>query len=94
MLQITVLPFKPQVLEGVSGKTGKPYRMIRQAAVVAMPDGTGGSISLNGQRVNGRDEPYAPGQYTLAPESFYVKDGALTFSPRLVPVAEGRGGAK
>jgi hypothetical protein len=32
-------------------------------------------------------EPYAPGQYALAPTSVWVGDfGRLTLSPRLVPV--------
>lgn len=39
-----------------------------------------------------RDQaPYAPGLYTLSPESFYVggKYGKLEFSPVLVPIAAG-----
>lgn len=37
---------------------------------------------------NPEREPYAPGDYAIAPSSFYVGDfGALTMSPRLVPLA-------
>lgn len=39
-------------------------------------------------------QPYAPGNYTLAPASVYVDQyGGLALAPKLVPVAAGRGGA-
>lgn len=38
---------------------------------------------------NMEGKAYAPGDYTLAPNSFYVGDyGSLQCSPRLVPVAQ------
>lgn len=93
MIRITVLPAQATIAEGISRKTGKPYRIVRQPAVVQLSSGTH-AFNIQGQRVNGRSEPYEPGNYTLAAESFYVKDGDLAFAPRLVAVAEARGGAK
>jgi len=89
MLEIQVLPGKPVVNEGVSKKSGQPYRIVQQAAFVVFPDGTSASFTVQ----PGRDAaPYPPGKYTLGPDCFYVRDGDLTFSPKLIPVAAG--GAK
>jgi hypothetical protein len=86
MLQITILPGNPEVIEGVSQKTGKAYKIVKQAAFVQFPNGSVGAISIQPQR---DQPPYKPGSYALDPTSFYPKDGALAFSPKLVPVAVG-----
>ena len=84
MLQIQVLPGKPVVLEGVSRKSGQPFRIVQQAAYVIFPDGTAASFTVQPPRDGG---PFPPGSYTIGPDSFYVRDGDLAFSPKLVPVA-------
>jgi len=87
MIQVQILPGNPEVIEGVSSKTGKPYKIVKQAAVVTFPNGTVGAISIQPPR---DQPPYKPGAYALDPASFYPKDGTLAFSPKLAPV----GGAK
>ena len=84
MLQIQVLPGKPVVLEGTSRKSGQAYKMVQQAAFIIFPDGTSASFTVQPKR---DEPPYAPGQYTVGPDSFYVRDGELHFSPRLVPAS-------
>jgi len=40
------------------------------------------------------DQPYAPGNYTLAPQSVYTdRFGNFALAPKLVALASGRGGA-
>lgn len=54
------------------------------------PSQAGVKISLNDTEA----KTVQPGQrYTLGPDSFFEKDGRLSFAPRLVPAA-GAGGAK
>ena len=86
MLQVQIVPGAPEIIEGISQKTGKPYRIVKQAALVKMPNGTIMGLSIQPPR---GAEPYAPGSYALAPESFYAKDGALAFSVKLAPVGGG-----
>jgi len=86
MLQFQVLPGNPEIIEGVSSKTGKPYRIVKQAAIVTFPNGTVSALSVQ----PGREQPpYKPGPYALDPSSFYPKDGTLAFSPKLVALAVG-----
>jgi len=89
MLQVQVLKANPEVIEGISSKTGKPYRIVRQPAMAQLPDGRLLQFAVQPQR---GAEPYPPGVYSLAPDSFYSKDGNLAFSPKLV--ASAGGGAK
>lgn len=86
MLQITVLPGKPHVQEGTSSKTGKAYRIVQQAAFVLFPNGEAAAFTLQPPRDS---DPYEAGTYTLAPDSFYVRDGQLNLAPRLVRVGQG-----
>jgi hypothetical protein len=94
MLQVTVPESKPRIREGVSVKTGKPvaWRMVTQSAFLVYPDGSTEAFNLRvRQDKEGRDVLLAPGRYTLAPESFYLKDGELALSPKWMPLAEARG---
>jgi len=86
MLQVQVLKANPEVIEGISSKTGKPYRIVRQPAMAQLPDGRLLQFAVQPQR---GAEPYAPGVYSLAPDSFYSKDGNLAFSPKLVAAVSG-----
>lgn len=86
MIQIHILPGKPKVLEGVSSKTGKPYKIVQQAAACQLADGSAAAFMIQPPRDL---PPYAAGQYTLGPDSIYVMDGELRFSAKLVPVSGG-----
>lgn len=86
MFEIQVLPGKPVVVEGVSRKTGQPFRIVQQAAYVVFPDGTAAAFTLQPPR---DEQPYPPGKYTIGPDSFYVRDGDLSFSAKPHPVAAG-----
>lgn len=88
MFEIHVLPGKPQINEGTSAKTGKPYRIVKQAAYAVFADGSAASFTIQPPR---DAKEYPAGRYTLGPDSFYERDGQLSFTPKLVPVA---GGAK
>lgn len=88
MIEVHILPGNPHVNEGTSGKTGKPYRIVEQAAFAIFPDGASVSFSIQPPRGS---SPYPQGKYTLAPGSLYVRDGKLQLSPVLLPVG---GGAK
>lgn len=86
--QVTIPAAKPVIIEGV--KDGRPWRIVKQAALFTLPNGNveGGSI-LAPRNKAGEHLPYAPGTYALAPESISVREGELTFTPRLVPVSGG-----
>jgi hypothetical protein len=86
MLQVQILKAQPEIIEGTSSKTGKPYRIVKQPAMAQLPDGRLLQFAIQPQR---NAEPYAPGLYTLTPDSFYAKEGSLAFSPKLVPAVGG-----
>ena len=85
MLQIQVLPDSATIRQGTT-EAGKAYKFITQTALLKL-EGVTKSIVVSPPY--GVDEPYPAGQYTLAPGSFYVKDGRLGFSPKLQPVGGG-----
>lgn len=91
MIVIQVMNAKPAINEGIAKGTGKPYRIVKQAALFVDSNGAGHSISIQPPR---DAQPYAPGNYTIGPDSFYERDGEIRFIPRLVAVAAGAGGAK
>lgn len=90
MFKVTVLPGKPHVIEGKSRKTGQDYKIVEQGAYVLFPNGEGAAFTIQPPR---DAEPYAPGEYTIGPDSFYVRDGALQFAPKLLK-AVAAGGAR
>jgi hypothetical protein len=90
MLQVQVLKANPEVIEGVSSKTGRPYRIVKQPAMAQLPDGRLLQFAVKPPR---DAKPYEPGIYTLGADSFYAKDGSLAFSPKLV-AATAAGGTK
>jgi len=81
MWKVHVLPGKPHTVEGIARATGKPYKIVTQAAAIEYPTG---EVQSFGLRVRDGDEPLKPGAYALAPESIYVRDGDLNVSPRLM----------
>ena len=86
MLQVQIVAGGTQTREGISKKTGKAYKIIKQAALVKFPSGIVSAVEL--QPPYGQ-EAYAPGQYTLDPGSFFPKDGTIGFSVKLAPVVGG-----
>jgi hypothetical protein len=88
MITVQILPVKPSINEGKAKATGKDYRIVKQAALFLDSKGEAHAISVQPPR---DAQPYAPGNYTIGPDSFYERDGELRFIPRLVA---GAGGAK
>lgn len=86
MFKITILPGKPHVNEGISKKSGQAYRIVEQAAFALFPNGEGAAFTVQPPR---DAQPYEPGEYTIGPDSFYVRDGALQFAPKLLRAAAG-----
>jgi hypothetical protein len=91
-MQVTILPGLPEILEGISKKTGRPYRMVKQAAILKHADGRVEAFTWSGDRVNGRSEPTAAGNYALVTQA-YVQAGELKTAPRLSSTP-GNGGTK
>lgn len=87
MLQVTIPPGNPHINEGKAKATGLPYRIVEQAAFAVLADGSAAAFMIQPPR---DADPYKPGTYALDPASFFVRDGKLSFSPKLAPV----GGSK
>lgn len=87
-LQVTIPNAAPVLVEGTS-KDGKPFRFHKHAALVRMPNGDVVACSILAPKERGESKPYAPGTYELDASSFYVRNGELTFAPKLRPVAGG-----
>jgi hypothetical protein len=90
VIKVTILPGKPHVNEGISKKSGQAYRIVEQAAFCVLPNGEGAAFTVQPPR---DAQPYAAGEYTIGPDSFYVRDGQLQFAPKLLPAAAA-GGAR
>lgn len=75
---------------GISKRTGQPYTMYEQLAYLHQegePYPTPMKITLN-KNDHGHPVPYAPGYYSLAPQSFYVdRFGGLACRPVLMSIA-------
>ncbi len=89
MLKIEVQAAEVNVKQGTSVKTGKPYSIREQDAWAYCYDQQGRPHPHPMRmRVTLEDnqQPYAPGIYTLAPESLYVdKFGQLAIRAKLRP---------
>lgn len=72
---------------GISKRTGQPYTMYEQAGYLhqdGQPYPTPLKLTLE-KNAQGHALPYAPGYYTLAPQSFYVdRFGSLACRPVLM----------
>lgn len=89
-IRMTVAQAAPNVVEGVSQKTGKAYRFVTQAVLFQLPDGSvrGGEV-VAPRGKDGKDAPFAPGAYVLAPGSISVREGRLSLYERWLPVSGG-----
>ena len=83
MIEVHILPGKPHILEGKARATGKEFRIVEQAAYAVLSDGSAAAFTVQPPRDG---QPYGAGKYALDPASFYVRDGKLSFSPKLVAV--------
>lgn len=90
MIKIEINSAEVRVKSGTSARTGKPYSIREQDGWAHTCDRQGKpnqypvrvSISLGDDQA-----PYAPGTYTLAPESLYTnRFNQLEISPVLRPV--------
>lgn len=90
MIKIEINSAEVRVKSGTSARTGKPYSIREQDGWAHTCDRQGKpnqypvrvSISLGDDQA-----PYAPGAYTLAPESIYTnRFNQLEISPVLRPV--------
>lgn len=90
-MHVQILPVKAAVNEGNAKATGKPYRIVKQAALFFNAKGEAAAISIQPPRDG---EPYAPGNYTISEESFYERDGELRFIPRLLAASSDRATSK
>jgi hypothetical protein len=92
MLKIEIEKADVNVKSGVSARNQKQYQIREQNAYVHIP---GQKYPQPIKLVLADDQqPYAPGSYTLAPESFFVgRFGDLQCRPRLAPVVARTQGA-
>lgn len=90
MIKIEIQSAEVKTKSGVSARTGKPYTIREQEGYAHTFDRHGKpnaypvrlSISLNDDQ-----PPYAPGNYSLAPESLYTnRFNQLEISPVLKPI--------
>lgn len=79
------------VQKGGTGKrSGRAYSFKEQTAFAHI-DGKPYPVEMS-LTLNDNDAAYAPGLYTLAPDSFYIGDfRKLECKPRLVPVTGAKG---
>jgi hypothetical protein len=92
MLKFEVKETEVDVKQGVSGKTGKPYVIREQVAWGFFCDQHGKPHPYpirTRLMLEDSQEPYQPGIYTLAPESFYPdRFGQVAVRAKLKPVVE------
>lgn len=90
MIKIEIKSTDINTKSGVSGKTGKPYTIREQSGYAHTHDRDGKLFEYPVQmKVSLQDgsQPYAPGFYTLAPESLYTNGfQQLAITPVLKPL--------
>lgn len=93
MIKVEVKSTEVVTKSGVSARTNKPYSIREQVGVYAFLSDRDGKPNPYPTRItiSLRDEqqPYDPGLYTVAPESFYVdRFNALSLGLVLRPLAQ------
>ncbi len=86
-IQIEIESSEVVIKSGNSAKTGKPYQIREQKAYVTLP---GQKYPQNIKvTLDDNAQPYAPGLYTVGPDSFFVgRFEDLQMRPRLVPLVK------
>lgn len=90
MIRIEIQSADITTKSGVSARTGKPYTIREQIGYAHTVDRNGKPnpypVRLS-MTLGDNDQPYAPGNYQLAPESLYTnKFNQLEVSPVLKPL--------
>lgn len=90
-IKIEVVSTEVKIKSGIAAKTGKPYT-IREQEAYAVTVGRDGQANKYPQliRINLGDNqpPYLPGNYVVAPESFFVdRFNGLSLGLILRPIA-------
>lgn len=91
MIRIEIRSKSGRHIQGTSKRTGKDYSFWAQPAWAFTHDRDGKPNPYPQQFdvvVDSEANLHEPGAYTLAPNSIWIdRNGALTLTPRLVPVA-------
>lgn len=90
MLKIEIAQQAVETRNGTSKRTGQPYTIHEQEAYLhqeGKPYPTPMKLNIEANQ-QGIPQPFAPGIYTLSPDSFYIdRYGSLAVKPRLVAQA-------
>jgi hypothetical protein len=94
MIKVTIVSSAVRLMSGIGKTSGKPYNLAFQDAYFHTVDKEG-ILAPFPQKVEifapkdaqGNPDPYAPGEYQLAPFSVFVdRQGKLAIEPLLVPL--------
>ncbi len=89
-IRISIASPATRNMAGIGKTSGKPYDLNFQAGYAHVIDRDGVSAPYPEKFefiLDKGQQPYAPGDYTVSPSAFYVKDGNLVLSAgRLTPV--------
>jgi len=101
MIKVSIPSATVRTMSGIGKTSGKPYNLAFQDAYFHTVDRDGVAAPFP-QKVeifapkdaNGNPQPYAPGEYQLAPSSLFVdRGGKLAIDPQLIalkPAASAR----
>lgn len=90
LIKITVPALPIRNHKGIGKISGKPYDMNFQTVYAHTADQTGAPLPFPEKTeiiLDTGAQPYAPGEYTLSPNSLFVgRNGDLEVAPKLVPL--------
>lgn len=90
MIRITVPNLPVRNIKGTSKTSGKAYDMNIQTVYCHTSDSDGNPLPFPEKSevvLDGGQQPYAAGDYTLSPASLYVdRNGRLAVAPKLVAI--------
>lgn len=97
MIKVTVLAMPLRNQKGIGKTSMKAYDMDFQTIYFHLTDKSGNpmpfpeksEIILDRDKLTGQTTPFKPGEYQLAPSSFYLDQrGSLVVSPHLIPLVK------
>jgi hypothetical protein len=91
MIKIEIESTDLREFKGVSAKNNKPYHLRMQSAYafIVGPDGKAAKYPEKFELMLDADQtPYPAGVYQLHPSAISVRDGRMTITPNLAPVAK------
>lgn len=90
MIRISIETSEVTEVRGISNRTRQPFTLRKQAAWAFVTDRQGHPQPHPVRMellLDKEQQPYAPGQYALAPSSVYVdRFGGLKLAPKLAPL--------